>query len=61
MSLPAAKYTSMMPRKFAISSARLASGSSASWTSLRKMISTAPSAPITLISAVGQATIRSGS
>ena len=39
----------------------LATGSSASSTCLRITISTAPSAPMTLISALGQATIRSGS
>src|SRR5437667_295626 len=43
----------MILRKFSTSSARLASGSSAASTCLRKMISTAPSAPMTLISAVG--------
>jgi hypothetical protein len=61
MPFSAAMYTSMILRKSSISSARFASGSSAASTSLRKMISTAPSAPITEISALGQATIRSGS
>src|ERR1019366_4238488 len=60
-SLPAATYTSKILRKPSISSAFLAAGSSAASTCLRKAISTTPSAPITLISALGQATIRSGS